>query len=577
MMREYSVSTDKLSPECKSYLQHINQTGIVPMGLLFMGNGISSWFGLCIGIVFTTVAFYINDVMLAPNVQWWVIIVGTTGLLVLVLSVHSMWVRKKSKNYVGDFEGIDECYWWNVNPHSVGILALEGVMEVDGYHKLKDGNYNGSIIVLKAGQVEVKRSISNKEQAEMIIRYLQEKLSLGLIRAGSFSEVSSTNDHRTRLSALTIVIGLIIGYFLVPYLSLLEKEHELYIGAINGSQSGVELTDKYLEAFPDKFRANEILQFRDNRLFSIAKDTLSTKNLIYGVREYLADKRNNLHRTEAQQEIDDYYVKAVSRLKQMESDKSGESRALFHVFVALLDSLKNRNSPDIYVGFESHNIKQPQNQEDKEFELLVYVSHLTKTPKLREIERQSLTHSAILPLGDAFSASNIARRENIILDRLTESVGKILNGDVITLKKCTANSSDSERKPCHLIIKYVTHPSKSLYLYTQNQNISGLLRGFEIDWKIETRVSEVQPSQVVNLKSQPLSQLRMTGTNSDPQWAPYAVMFYSAFYEFSNKLTLGFGLGAAKPPNSFSFEDATGYIDSAVNHEKLLKTLAPSP
>ena len=58
----------------------------------------------------------------------------------------------------------------------------------------------------------------------------------------------------------------------------------------------------------------------------------------------------------------------------------------------------------------------------------------------------------------------------------------------------------------------------------------------------------------------------MRSFGGEPDWAPYAVLLYSAFHDFASNLVENFGLPAKPLPNEFSFGDATGQFKSDVQN-----------
>jgi hypothetical protein len=85
----------------------------------------------------------------------------------------------------------------------------------------------------------------------------------------------------------------------------------------------------------------------------------------------------------------------------------------------------------------------------------------------------------------------------------------------------------------------------------------GLLRGYAIAWTVTVTPPGGQ-SIVRELGSAPADSLRLEDSETAPDWAPYAVILYSAFHDFSSELILRFGLTPPPAPNVFTFDDATG-------------------
>ena len=67
------------------------------------------------------------------------------------------------------------------------------------------------------------------------------------------------------------------------------------------------------------------------------------------------------------------------------------------------------------------------------------------------------------------------------------------------------------------------------------------------------------------LGSSPASNLNYDGRPGDPDWAPYAIILYSAFYDMSDRLIRGFALDPGPAPSGFSFAAVASHKSTAPN------------
>ncbi len=83
-----------------------------------------------------------------------------------------------------------------------------------------------------------------------------------------------------------------------------------------------------------------------------------------------------------------------------------------------------------------------------------------------------------------------------------------------------------------------------------------LLRDYEIDWRVQIRVGKNSKPFELLVQSDPARYLTMSSRPGDPPWAPYAVTFYSAFYDFSGQLVASVGLPVPPAPTHFQLDEA---------------------
>jgi hypothetical protein len=328
--------------------------------------------------------------------------------------------------------------------------------------------------------------------------------------------------------------------------------------------------EQYLVDFPEGRHTADALAELDDRRWKIAETTANDSHSPAALRDYLADARNNRHRIDAQQLIDGFYNEAIARIKSLSENQSGVDAQLSGGLLALLESLKTMARPVVTIGFSAQRDLEPAIELFRTLENEQYNAYLAENPALKDVENTSTHRTAILPLGDVFTDEQIGRRESFILDRLREAVHKVLNADMIAFERVPEGQTPT------LLVEYHSYPAGGLYLYTRtetttdyqgysnsNTAVRGLLRGYLVDWKLRIQPPHQEEAFTFELSSKPGDSLYYRPNDSDPDWAVYAVIMYSAFHDFSGKLISGFGLEPPTPPVSFSFADATGSHDTS--------------
>jgi hypothetical protein len=331
-------------------------------------------------------------------------------------------------------------------------------------------------------------------------------------------------------------------------------------------ENGIAALEEYLTDFPQGRHAAEALVELDDRRFADAELSATQSHSPAALRDYLADMRNTRHREDAQKLIDGFYDEAIARLKSLGEGQEAVDPQLAAGLLALLESLKTSPRPVATIGFAARQEVSPEDELCKLVESQQYIAYLEENPGLSSIADASSEKTAILPLGEAFSDEQVRRREAFILDRLREAISKVINADIIAFEPAAEGQTPA------LLVEYRSYSVGTLYLYTRTETDSlgsetttprGLLRGYLVDWKLTIQPTPQGESYVYELASKPGDSLYYRPDSSDPNWAVYAVLMYSAFHDFSGKLISGMGLEAPSPPVSFSFADATGSHDTS--------------
>jgi hypothetical protein len=224
---------------------------------------------------------------------------------------------------------------------------------------------------------------------------------------------------------------------------------------------------------------------------------------------------------------------------------------------AVIASLQTADRPVVTVGFRRVEQETPVTDEQKALERQAYKARVDLEPRLKEVEDAAPGRTAILPAQDTFSRESAVRREEVLLAQLRTALGRVVGAELLALERAGEGTEPV------IEVAYNIAPSGSLYLYTVTQpskddQVKGLLRGYDIRWIITLQPLDGGRPFLCDLESTPAINLNYDSRDGDPDWAPYAIMLYSAFHDMSARLIEGFGLQPPQPPERFSFAEATG-------------------
>jgi hypothetical protein len=565
MTREYLSRARRHAPERRGPLIPNFST---PQDLGWLAIGLAA-------VAYALFLIFDENLMDAPQVDWWPVTLFVIGCCFVCDSLNRILIRLFGKSYIGDFQYLDDSYWWEVSATEVKVTLLKGLTNLTGNHAMSNGSYQASHFKLQFPGGLIKKTVNNKEGAEQIARHLY-ALVAGYVfsRSGEFptgKRMGTWNTGAT-LIAGTAVFAFASAFFVAPEMALYFKEETMYQRALTAKTEDRDA--KYLDAFPNGRHRAAIIVLRDERMFAAGKDTLVKNKSAQDLRRYLTIPANILHRDEATALINEHYDRAIARMQAIAEKTSSINGPLFNAFISLLNSMKTAPTPVVKVGFDATNEVAPAARSaTAERERMVYVARMQINPELKRIESASPAHTAIIDLGGVFTREQIERRERIILDRLKSAVQSVLDADIIQLEPCAKGKAGTDKPRCQIYISYRTYPSGTLYLYTKSTTINGrpvtsagpdetagLLRGYAMKWSLAIAPDDASKPYTLQLDSSPMSQLRMNGSPDDPAWAPYAVMLYSAFHDFSNRLIGSFGMEAPRSPNRFRFDDAVGNV-----------------
>lgn len=145
-MQTISIPPDQIDNESREYLPKIRELGAKNLGgVYFQGNRVATWFGLLTGTAMMVMAvmmfFSRSNLMTAPSISFWLVGLFALGCLFLESGVHTLITRWKNPGHLGDFTYVDPLHWWEVTAHSVDVMPVSWVEDVNAIEHLRDGSY----------------------------------------------------------------------------------------------------------------------------------------------------------------------------------------------------------------------------------------------------------------------------------------------------------------------------------------------------------------------------------------------------------------------------------------------------
>ena len=591
IMATFLVS--RLDAPTKAYLKEARERGdtwgvFVDTG---SGNHSDSWWGLSVGFGLVTWAvwacFCESYYMKVPDLPFWPIAMLAMGMVFLATSLQTLW-RVRQPDYLGDFRFVDPLFWWHVDANFVVATPIADIRSVTGKHSVKNGNYQCTEV--KIGRESF--TLGNKYGAERVVRYLQTLIELrqnhGLIeqpaaRLGNlachvafqqelrpevvginislpfFCERAGWFSPRRALQYSALVLPLLLGLLLAPGFAWHQKDEHLYNQVLERSDTSykIEALEEYLAQMRSGHgHYGEALVLQDDLSYQQAKESSENGHSPAGLRHYLGDSNNARHRQEALASIAVYYDDAIKRLGEMAAGGDRDPE-IFNALVGLLEGLKLAQSPIVNVGFGAALDPLPTSVEARLMERLMEAKFEMVYPELKDIASNNAGKSAICELGETFAPEQVKLRENIIMERFSKALGAVLNADLLEL-----HAADGQSPP-QITLAYHIFPAGDFYRYTKDDKLSGLLRSYQMQWSILIKQPTSDKVFEKEFSAKPLNTLNMRRQPDDPEWAPYAVMLYSAFHDLSGRFIASFGLEAPTAPDSFTFSDATGHVKAA--------------
>jgi hypothetical protein len=593
-MKDYSRYTsmrcniNQLDPISLQYLQSVDAAsgsgyhGIyIRRSSPWISGPRSGWFMLVfLGLLALGPVAILTLPSITEKANFRVITLVQTGLVFLgvffIVTGVARFLRPKPTHQIRSFLFADALHLWDVNPHRVEATELAGLGPLDGKHQYTNGAYTYSHLVFRSPGATLTYIVHDRTGVERLAGFL-----------GFLGAVRNSTDESIRLMALQFPgrFGAMAYQVAVygqpgPLESIPDCPEPPRPGQVPGEPlaarpgwggtfaraavaGAVGLAAFFALPLLDRY-------LLDDHLFIKAEREATQQHSPAGLLNYLAEPANTRHREAARQMVAGYYDRAIVDLKQRAEQHLREQagpqqkvdRQLLDAIFALLEGLKQADFPAVTVGFKATQDSEPTNEVHKLAERLEY-DNLIKDHRVKAVADRQPDKSAILSRGKVFDADQTANRQQVILTRLREAIRKGLKGDILTLQE-----AKSGEEPLIEVAYHVFAPGR-LYLYTDrpaapnpfggfrpgNQDVivKGLLRGFDIDWTITIRPPGADKSYVCKLGSQPAQNLNYDGQPGDPDWAPYAIILYSGFYDMSARLISNFGLDPGTAPNSFSF------------------------
>lgn len=522
------------------------------------------------------------------------------GLGVLCLAAGCVRFRRPAPSGPrGDLVFADSAQLWIVRNRTVRAVEYGDDLEAAGDHSYQNGAHLFTSLVVRTRGVVERLTLESPVRAERLLRFLN---AVGRLRRlddptiRSLAEQGSARVGQIALYALddldldhasadrlvdpprpracspaapqrgwagvggratgAALVG--VGAYLVaaPAFDYVHDER-LFAKVprpVTGTPAEHATIEHYLAEHPGGRHAAETAVMRDDSAFAIAEKETAGADSPAGLRRYLAVPANTRHRAEAVEKIGAYYDRTVAELRKRAADNPGKiDRALMDPLTTLIGSLKGLNDPVVTVGFVAEIQPDPQTAEEKEQEQAVYLLQMRSEPRLNAVADRAQNKSAILPYQQAFDAESVAAREKVIYERLTGAVQKAIKADVLTLRPVPPGEQPM------IEVRYKIVPSGSLYLYTSTvpelliKTVKGLIRGYTLKWEIVVRPPGAPEPLRYTVASQPLSALNYDPESTDPEWAPYAILLYSAFYDLSDRMIRAFALDPGPAPNAFTF------------------------
>ena len=261
-----------------------------------------------------------------------------------------------------------------------------------------------------------------------------------------------------------------------------------------------------------------VLAYNEYRDDEIRWGTAKSSQTASGYRLYAASRPDGRHLYEAHEEIGKLYERAAARYRTSSGDSSASG---VEVVIKMLEYAKGTGNYKVFVSFVGDN----------------------QIPADIEERLRRATHvSRLVPILPSFTPSMNQARETRILQKISESFGKIIPGDILQFSVGRGSPQD-----INFTVGYVIEASGELYYPVSQEHVSEKNRdwytGIGFDWDFHVDVPDEERSTFqFSLKSEPAQLFNVAYTKSAGEStelipvAVYGAMADSAFENFGGKL-----------------------------------------
>ena len=260
------------------------------------------------------------------------------------------------------------------------------------------------------------------------------------------------------------------------------------------------------------------LPYNDYRDDEMRWQTAKSSRTASGYRLYSASRPDGRHLYEAHEEIGKLYERAAATYRTASADSSS---AGVEVVIKMLEYAKSTGNYKVFVNFQGDN-QIPADIEEQ-------LQRSTGMPRL----------VSILP---SFTPSMNQARETRILQKISESFGKVIPGDILQFSIGQGSPQDM-----NFTVAYVIEASGDLYYPVSQEHFPERNRdwytGIGFDWDFRVNVPDEEGSNFqFSLKSEPAQLFNVGYTRSAGEsgglvpTAVYGAMADSAFENFGSKL-----------------------------------------
>ncbi|GAC1622362.1 MAG: hypothetical protein NVS9B13_15090 [Candidatus Acidiferrum sp.] len=258
--------------------------------------------------------------------------------------------------------------------------------------------------------------------------------------------------------------------------------------------------------------------YNDYRDDELRWNTAKSSSSATGYRLYMASRPDGRHISDAHAAIAKLYESAAERYRMAPGDATPEG---IEVVIKMLEYAKNTDNYKVVVTFTGENEIPPDIE-----------ARLRRTTGL----------SRIVPILPSFTSAMNQTRETRILEKISESFGKVIPGDI--LQFAVGQPSAQE---IGFTANYLIRASGGMYYPVRQEHVSEANRdwytGIAFDWSFHITIpgSESSNFQFV-FKSEPAQLFNVGYTRSTSEGTElvptevYSAMADSAFEDFGSKL-----------------------------------------